>query len=268
MKGFDERYFLGNIDQAVFAAVNYGTPELIVPWVQSIKRLDQNAHIYLLDNFSTAYCRSKVKGFCKEMGVELLVSENVGYGRALNILISHIRKKYSKGEKANRVIYIGNLDIEYKELPKHIPMGNVAYILKATENRRDRNPFLTRLQKRFLFLHAASLKTRSLFIFQSIILIIKIISLFPSKPWTTHGSVFCFNFDALNDEDIFNEKTFLYSEELEYGSWLDRSPKTPLISISGHYEHQANVSTSMLISSKRDFFNLWRPSFENWLQGQ
>lgn len=251
----------------VFIAVNYNTSFLICKWVSSIRKSKIDAVIILVDNFSTIAEREKSFAICERLNIVLLCSENFGYGRALNFAFQYVHDSYDFDSTSNVVIYAGNLDIEYDRVPHSLPKGNYAYLLRASESGRDRNPFLTIFQSRLLPLHSISLRLDSLIWFRLVIALLKLASVIPSDPWTSHGSLFCINYDSLiKKRPIFDAESFLYSEELEFGDWLGESPSTPLIKCLGVYEHNAHAATKSINSNTKEFFALWKPSFSNWLK--
>lgn len=253
----------------IFIAVNYNTSSFISGWARSILDLDDKAIIILVDNFSNILERNMVIKICNSLDITYLLSENVGYGSALNFAIDYIHKTHSFKHDWNVIVHAGNLDIEFKHVPDNLPKGNYAYMLRAKEGGRNRNPFLTNLQKKFLSMHRLSLNLNSTAWFKFVIIFLRVISYIPSSPWTTHGSLFSVSYSALKQKGpIFDENSFLYSEELEYGSWLSHEPLTKLIECDGEYEHSPHAATKNVNSNFKDFFKLWKPSYRNWLNKQ
>jgi len=248
----------------IFIGVNYGTSDLIHKWYKSISMTAADYEIYLVDNYSSEQERIIANKICKELDIEFIQSENIGYGRALNKCFRVVKHRY--GESENYSILAGNIDIRFLELPLELPDGNYVFIPSAMERHRNRNPFLTICQKRFLHLHKLSLASGSPLVMLGIISILKFIGVFPSRIWTLHGSLFCFNSCILRHGDIFNDNTFLYSEELEFGSYVEHISGSEFLHADIVYEHMAHASTSKIISSKADFFSIWKPGFNNWLE--
>lgn len=245
----------------VFISVNYGTCELIQGWVKNVRSFVPDAYFIIVDNFKSQDERLMVRELSRELSFILLEADNIGYGRALNLAISYAKKQLSSSEK---IFFAGNLDIKYSSIPMDFPSGKYVYQPRAYEGLRNRNPFLTRLQKKWLFLHFFTLKTNSPYALLFVTSCLKILGFIKSKVWTVHGSLFCFNEQCLYDENIFNEKSFLYSEELEFGSYMEMN-KCEFISSPLEYYHEAHVATSGLICSKEKFIEIWRPSFINWM---
>lgn len=253
----------------IFIAVNYCTSSLIHSWVESIVNLDERALIILVDNFSNISERDKVVQICNLLDITFLLFDNIGYGAAINRAVDYIHQTFSFRPDCNVIVHAGNLDIEIKHIPDNFPKGNYAYIMRAQESGRNRNPFLTNLQKKFVLLHAFSLSLNSIAWFKFVIFLLRLISYIPSPTWTVHGSLFSVNYSALRLKGpIFDANSFLYSEELEFGSWLNHAPLTKIIECDGKYEHCAHAATKSINSSASDFFELWKPSFRNWLNKQ
>lgn len=244
-----------------FISVNYGTSALINEWVENIKNFEPSALILIVDNFKSKEERERVQLLSSKLGFILLESDNIGYGRALNLAIRYCGSLASDSEK---IYFAGNLDIKYMSVPAVFPSGKFIYQAKALEGDRDRNPFLTRLQKKGLFLHVLTLKTNSPIVLIFVTSILKLLGMVKSKVWTVHGSLFCFNEKCLSDMKVFNENSFLYSEELEFGSYMELH-HCEFIKVDLSYRHDAHVATGALINSKRKFIQVWRPSFINWM---
>ena len=243
----------------IFIAINYGSSSLIPNWVESIRRCTDDARIIIVDNFKDGIERNKVQNTCAKFDIELIELDNIGYGAALNFAINHSLIKYGEAEL---VFIAGNLDVIFTEIGE-FESGKYVYIPKAFEGKRNRNPFLTLLQKRLLFLHFFTLKSMSPLVLFFVTAVLKIAGRLPSKVWAVHGSVFCFNSKIISDKKIFNPNTFLYSEELEFASYCD-SVKAKRINVGMSYDHLGHVSTSKIIKNNQAFLRYWKPSFLNW----
>jgi hypothetical protein len=243
----------------IFIAVNYNTSGLIEGWYHSIKKTCKESVIYIVDNFYSEREREKVITVCNRLDVNVLASDNIGYGRALNKCLSIVKSEYK-----DCIIVAGNLDVTFLNFPSDLPVGNYVYVCKAMEGSRDRNPFITKFQSRFLFLHKFSIFSDNIFIFMAVIFLIKMAGIFPSKLWAVHGSVFCFSSSLLSDKNIFNDNTFLYSEELEFASYVEHVSKSQFKMTGIKYQHAAHASTSSIIKKKKDFLAIWKPGYINW----
>ena len=247
----------------IFISVNYGTSNIIKQWITSIENFNNNQQIIIVDNFHSDIERLKVKQLSSELKFTLIESTNVGYGRALKVAFEYIKKKYSKLNDC--VIFAGNLDIQFMCTEAKYLDGNIVYVPIALEGKRNRNPFLTHLQKKLLKLHLISIQSESLPLFIIVIFLIKLAGYVPSKIWALHGSLFVFNASILNHGVIFNEKSFLYSEELEFASFIENLSNSKIRNSKIEYKHFAHVATCALVSTRKIFYKLWKPSFTNWL---
>ena len=131
----------------IFITVNYNSSDLIIPWAESIRKQCCNSKLLVIDNFYNDIERMKVIDVTKELNILLIESENDGYGAALNRGIAYAMENFVT---ENSVFFAGNLDICYKNIPNTVPSGKYAYVPIVREGKRNRNPFLTTLQKNIL----------------------------------------------------------------------------------------------------------------------
>lgn len=246
-----------------FLGINYGTSYLIKEWHKSIVDLNCDAQFYIVDNFSTEQERYDVTALCNELGIHLIKLENIGYGSALNKAFSIIQGHF---EDCDFAIMGGNLDIRFLNLPVNLNPGNYVYVPQAIENNKNKNPFLTKFQSRFLKLYKLAIILNSPFILKIIIALFKVLKFFPSKMWALHGSLFCFHSSVLSQTKIFNEKSFLYCEELDFACYVEKISKSSFLTTDIKYEHFRNAATSEILKTSGSFFKIWKPSFINWLQ--
>lgn len=245
-----------------FIGVNYKSSKCIIPWVESIYHLDEKANVFLVDNFSS----NREREICEKLAIEynfiLIPSDNIGYGRALNLAFSYLKNNFNPSIKT--VVYAGNIDIKYNRIPNNISYGNYVYLSEAVEGNRNRNPFLTELQAKILPIYNLVLKTNSVLILKGIIGLNKVIGFIPSNVWAIHGSLFTFNGSLLeHGNTIFNENSFLYCEEIEFASYFHEK-KFKIVPSDIIYSHDAHVSTAAVVSDLSDFLKLWKKSFFNW----
>lgn len=245
-----------------FISVNYNSCESALLWLKSIRKLDPRGEVIIVDNYYSEDERRRMQAISDEHKIVLLTAENIGYGRALNAAFEYLKVKQIPVEDI--VIFAGNLDVKFTSIAmkkQHFPS---AYVPTVNERNRNRNPFLTTFQRRLLGLHRLSLLSGNRYVFMSVILLLKLARLVPSKIWAVHGSMFIFDGEVLNNGRMFNEETFLYSEELEFASYLQYN-SIPLVDCDVAYEHVGGVATSAIVSSISDFMQIWKPSFINWL---
>jgi GT2 family glycosyltransferase len=243
--------------------VNYDSSESISNWVTSIRDANPSAKIVLVDNFSSNEEREKCFSLSKDLDFKLLDSENIGYGRALNLAFKWV-KDDCKGKPST--ILAGNIDITFTTIPKEFETGNFCYIPSAYEGVRNRNPFMNRVQKSMLPLYNIAYFTNSSFFLKIAMLFNRIGGFVPSNTWAIHGSLFCFDVTLLkNTCEVFNESTFLYCEELEFASFVELEG-FDYRNVELSYQHAAHVSTSKLVTDLSSFMHLWKPAFRNWNQ--
>lgn len=245
-----------------FIGVNYGTSEILDAWFESIKNNCSQSLIYLVDNFQSSEERSKVRSICLNHGGILIESENIGYGRALNLAFE---KMYNLKLTNDDVIFAGNLDIQYNSIPDFMASGKYVYLSRALEGKRNRNPFLTKAQFNVSRLQKYAHLLKSSYLQRVISLLTRVAGLIPSKPWTVHGSLFVFNASLLVEKcPIFNSESFLYCEELEFGSYIYSKGFT-IVSSEVEYEHLSHAATSKLGLSRTNINPHWLLSYGNWI---
>lgn len=252
-----------------FITVNYNSSHLVKDWITSIKKTCKNKHeIIIIDNFSTLKEKIIMQKLAKKYNFILIESSNIGYGAAINKGINYIKNYENDKNKINNniVIFAGNMDLIYKNIPEKLSIGNFVYVPQVYENNRNRNPFLTRLQKNLsINFYKLAAVTNSVFFYYIAIGINKLIGFIPSKIWAVHGSLFCFNYKLINKyEKIFNDNSFLYAEELEFASYMEYK-NAIFINTDIIVEHKSHATTQYINKSRKDFLKLWIPSFNNWL---
>jgi RimJ/RimL family protein N-acetyltransferase len=256
-----------NIDgsRVVIGAVNYGTSTLIKNWAASARFLLPNVELVIVDNYFSDEERSRCESITLEIGITLIKSENFGYGSSLNKIAQYFIETIGPNTSRAGILLFGNIDIIFKKIDIHYSNDSVAYLARGVEGKRQLNPFLNSIQRKFLPIHAIAIFFNSSFFLLLTTVFIKVLGFFDSAPWASHGSLFCINSRALKENaKIFNEESFLYSEELEFGSYLEKNG-IPLQWSNVEYEHTAHVSTSKIIKNHRSFFKYWKPSFINWM---
>jgi hypothetical protein len=246
-----------------FITVNYGTSNLIKVWASSIRKVSKDAALVLVDNFKSECERDRVKSIVKDLDIHFIESENVGYGQSLNKAIDYCFDL--EGDRSFN-IFAGNLDIEYKSFSLVKMDKKCVYIPTIQEvKNKNRNPFLTHLQKKNLYLYLIPAYFKSAYLLYFAVGVTKVIGKIPSKIWAVHGSVFCFNSECINKREyIFNEDSFLYCEELEFASYMEKN-KVAFIEADIFVVHNANASTHEIKNSRKRHFEIWRVSFLNWL---
>jgi GT2 family glycosyltransferase len=244
-------------------AVNYGTPELISHWAASIRQDQENAQLVVVDNFHSEASRERAQTICRDERIELVESTNVGYGQGLNIGIAKLI--CSKTIDDTDLVIFGNIDLQVKAPAAVTTSESRSFLPKVLQGGKDRNPFLTKLQSRFLWVYDVVAATQSPIALRIAAGIIKLLGLLPSAPYATHGSLFVLNGAALKNisHPIFNPKTFLYCEEMDFAEAL-RHAKIPLSPCSIEVIHIGRVSTGAITKTKREFIGVWVSGWRNW----
>jgi hypothetical protein len=248
-----------------FLAVNYNTSNEIENWVSQIKIHKPDAFLYVVDNFFDDKERLKATTICNNLGVKIIYSENLGYGHSLNVGLD-VAKADSIENSDNSIFIFGNLDVSFTKILCKKMNTACAFMPNIIEGKRNRNPFMTILQRKFIWIYwpAAKLKSNALFLLAA--LFIKIIGKIPSMPYATHGSVFSLNKSALTmiQEPIFNNKSFLYWEEIDFADLLNKY-NIPLIESDIWANHARNIATFKIVKSRKKVIYYWAESWWNWV---
>ena len=191
------------------------------------------------------------------------IVHNSGYGNALNFGLTLAGKETVTDFD---YILIGNVDVFPVTLSPTRVDDHEVPMLKVNEAGRERNPFLTYLQSRFLWTMRPFLLLNRPGLVTAHIAIIKLLGLVPSRPWSCHGSMFCFTKQLLRSCDRpFNRASMLYCEELFYGAALGRAG-IRLVPSEMVVEHIGGVSTGPVVQGKRErFFEFWKRSAAEFL---
>ena len=250
-----------------FIAVNYATSNLIETWAKSIYKFIQGANLIVIDNFSSNIEVENVKLLKEKLRLEVIYSENVGYGSALNKGISMV---LSLNE--NAILFCSNLDIVYLSLPTKLPQGKFVYVPKVREDKGiDRNPFLTIFQKKLIPLYGFAAERKSMSLYILALVLNKIAGYRISPIWAIHGSLFCFNASIVsNIENLpFNDKSFLYAEEYEFASFVENEHgKFIYSSIEIFHKRNASTFSFLQFGTKHYIKKYWSRSFLNYISRQ
>jgi len=192
----------------------------------------------------------------------LLESENIGYGSALNLAIEYCQSEF------HYISYIfgGNLDITYHRLPNRLPDSKCVLIPTVLEKKRNRNPFLSKLQYKSVLLHKKNIVNVNSIIFKLITVFTRFLGIFPSPIWAVHGSLFCFHIGSLKAaEKIFNENSFLYCEEMEFASFMHEKG-IEFIESEVVCVHESHAATAEVVFETNSFQQFWKVSYKNWME--
>ena len=178
----------------------------------------------------------------------MLISENIGYGAALDLGLNHILNSQYYSDES--IVYFGNVDV-YPTQPLRAEVSTGIPMLNIYDTRRLKNvnPFLTKFQYLFFFLAKMAAKYKSKYLLLAWLAIQKITSKIPSKPAAVHGALFCLNVGDLRTVcPIFNPNVFLYCEEMFFQQTL---------LLLNKFEHIGSVSTGSYFSNSSKRFENW-----------
>ena len=251
----------------IVAAIEYNTPNLIDLFINEWVNVECVVKIYIgsttLNKSSSQFQLFNIVNNIEIYYIDLL---NNGYGVALDTLINLIKVDIEFDFNDINYLFIGNIDV-YPikiDVPDYLNDQSKVPIINIIENGRNRNPFLSILQKRFIFLFKLPLIFNSFKVLLCIILIMKFLKLFKSKPWSVHGAFFCFNMNMLKVDKPFFNNSFLYCEELFFARNLENL-NIELVKSEISVNHIGGVSTTYIISSKnQSFFKFWKQSMKEY----
>ena len=240
-------------------AVNYKTSELIGRWAASIRRCAQiDSQLYVVDNFSSEQEGLQTINACSSASIKLIKSLNIGYGAALNLGIAEALKD---GMKAGDWLLLSNMDVEFQCLDLE-GSERVVSVCQCLQSGQDMNPFLTALSKKALPIHVLSARLESPLLKKCALAAQSLLKLLPSVPVAVHGSAFIFRWDQGYSIPIFNDKSFLYCEELEFMSWAERN-FCELRASKTSFTHIGEVVSAHAVFETSRFHN-WCKSMMNW----
>ncbi len=244
-------------------AVNYGTADVIHDWATSILQEHPDSCLYLVDNFKSDADRQAARVACEAAHIRMIESENVGYGRGLDVGLAMLLSEHEIA--SDDLIVFGNIDLSLSNVTVPASEAAMAYMPIVLQDGAPRNPFLTHMQRRFVRLYDIAAVLRSPKILRLASGVIKLIGKLPSRAYATHGSLFVLNGAGLQaiPKPVFNEETFLYCEEMEFAEAV-RAGKIGLIHCDIEVKHIGKVSTGAVTQTNKAFFDLWYPSWRNW----
>lgn len=252
----------------IFAVtVNFQSSHVVEEWVDSIRRFKSDAFFFVVDNYSSDDERRKIEEICKLKNIRLIHNDNTGYGSGLNLGLSvAVAAAKAYGLMQGSVFLFGNPDVKFIRLPD-LENECCAYMPSVIESKRDRNPFMTELQRRLVFIYWPAARLNSPLLFLVAASIIRIIGFLPSRPYAMHGSQFCLSGSAISitGYKIFNESSFLYWEEMEFAETLRRNGiQIKASQIVCH--HSRHVSTHAIVKDRKKINEFWKRSWLNWIE--
>lgn len=243
------------IDKFIVIGVNYDSylyaENFVVKWVER----ESVQNVILVDNFSSERERIAIRALGTIARVTVLESANRGYGCALNLALKYVDENC---DCTQSVILFGNVDVEPDVLvPVSVKPASLPEVA-VIEGSRDRNPFLTQLQKRLIGLYGHAAKTHSRTLLRMCLALNKAFAIVPSRTWAVHGALFAIPGTLISGfRDVFSPDVFLYCEELFFARKVE--------ALGLHFQrcgisvrHVGGVSTGSTLRANSDRF------FENW----
>lgn len=242
--------------------VNYASSATVAVFCQRWAACPEVRSITIVDCFSSAGERQLVRDAAAPYAAAVVEVDNLGYGNGLQAGLACCLES----AEDNDVIVAGNVDVFPQRLGP-VPQSGSVFMPNIYEGARNRNPFLTRMQKRLLWLYRPALVLQMPWLVRVAALVVRAVGRVPASAWAVHGSVFVFRAAAYRRYGpIFPSDIFLYCEELFFASWLDRH-QLAIHAVGWDLEHQGGVSTKAFYAGMaRKQFMHWSASFRAYLQ--
>lgn len=188
-----------------FGIVNYGAIDDVE---RTLMSLTSTCRIIIVDNFSTAEERSRIKGLeSKFTGVTVITSANHGFAAGVNLITSHLRRK-----KVSSVIIL-NPDIE---------ILNIKHFITSVENsvykKLGRSTAIVELEVHDGIHHQKQSRTMGFY---------EIYSIYNGRKLPNYnrikGAAFAMDLKYDNEKLLWCEDFFMYVEEIDFSHRLIRS---------------------------------------------
>lgn len=243
--------------ELVIVGVNYNASEVLDAFLGEWSNVESVSRIIVVDNYFNELERNVVVQKCEYYGAEILCLSNVGYGAGLNYALKHLIDELSEN---NCLILFGNTDV----LPISVDLRGICddkipeiAIIEAGSNR---NPFINQWAFKLMFLLKYTVYYESRILRNIWIVFQKIVGIIPGKTIAVHGAMFALTLRQLRlMHPIFNEKVFLYCEEMFFAKKVFRLGME-FKKVGIEVCHLGSVSTSKTIKKDKDNF------FYNWLK--
>lgn len=239
--------------------VNFASSKFAAKFVEEWLRVESVHHIWLVDNFSTKVELDHMRVISKKPRVTLIERKNDGYSAGLMAGLRAVKKKGSR----HGLVLFGNVDVYPVDVQYASVVDDEVPMPQLLERGRNRNPFMTLLERRllWLFIPASFFASRKLRLLAS--LVIRCVRLWRSNPWTIHGSLFSLPVSSLyKDIDVFPEGLFMYCEELFFGCYLEKNG-LKLVGSQIICSHIGGVSTSVYIpKASLSQFKSWKRGYD------
>lgn len=247
--------------KSIYLGVNYNSSSTLREILPLWARNPSIEKIYIVDSFSSDEELLRTRQVCIENNATLIEAPNKGYGAALNLGLNSILKSHSLNKSVEEfMIFLGNIDIKPEKLYAYDSWIDEDAILvpKILQEEKQLNPMLTVLQNRFVWIACMSSKYNIKILLYLWILVKKVLAIFPSRIYAVHGSLFILTLSQVKRiHPIFNEKVFLYCEEMFFALAVQRN-RMRYKKIDLVFRHVGAVSTGKLYQNKQI------ARFENW----
>lgn len=247
----------------IFCIVNYGTSNELKSYLDSIDLIFENSNdytVFIADNYSTEAERLNVRNL-KVLHPNLVIAEyeNIGYGNALNNLNKLVISIYPNEQL--RLVF-SNADLKLIFYNEQRFMNGTAYLVNINGRK---SLFLTQLQSATIKYFKVENLFNKIWTFRVYLVIQNILGFLPSKTFASHGSVMIFDAwsNNLQNKLIFNTRTFLYSEELEFGSWIE-SMNYRWSNMGWYFKHIESASIKKIYPTNSSKLPLFKLSLINW----
>lgn len=249
--GCEER----SMQKQFYLCVNYNSSSTLARTIPNWLALNPEIDIIIIDNFSSDAELRDIYDLAAKHNCQVLESDNIGYGPALNIGLDFIKNKCD--EAADVCIFFGNCDVKPQFINEYVAPGVLPEITVYTKGKNS-NPFLTKAQMKFLKLLFWSAKYESITIKAIWSVINKIVRYIPSRTAAVHGSIMAINLKSLRKlPKLFCDEIFLYQEEIFFAHVI-ASSHMKIEKSSLHFVHEGSVSTAGTVKKDiKSYFKLW-----------
>ena len=240
--------------------VNYDSASMTEEFVHAWLNIEHVSQVVIVDNYSSDAEVERVKQLSDDPRVSVMLRPNDGYGAALNAALDLCLQSAGPDE----MVIFGNVDV-FPEKFRGISIPDDSIPMPIVrEGSRNRNPFLTRIQKYFLFIYRLPLKTNSLYMLLGCSFIMRFLGRIPSSAWAVHGSVFAATASQLRRmSPIFSDAVFLYGEELFFARAVEVAGYR-FRPVDWQFDHRGGASTQKHVGKfNKNFLKRWR----NGMQG-
>ncbi len=257
MPHLSRAYIIRYMDVSI-VILNYNDAERTAGLVRKVKTQAVFDHIIIVDNASSDDSVEHLTPL-KDSVTDLICAEkNGGYAAGNNFGVLHALKSY-----ASDIIFIANPDVSFEEetalrmvkaLKENPSIGIIAPLVSSGCNAWDLPGFAGVIRSLFLVaftLHKKKVRSR-----------IESCAHNPVRTGVVEGSFFAMPAAAYKAARGFDERTFLYSEEIIMARRIGKAGYTEAVLNDCFYDHLHSASIKKLYhSSKAGAFHHFRDSF-------